>query len=123
MISLSPRLPAHWASFDIELQLEGRAFTLHWQRDEHPSTLVAANKRVAWGEWVPLAGLADKAVLLVRGEAPPAAAAPIGQALPPAGGESVAEHLADGLQVLDAVADGLDDHQDRHAEQQAPHTP
>jgi cyclic beta-1,2-glucan synthetase len=106
-LCLSPRLPAHWASFDISLKLQGREITVHWQRDEHPLTLVDSDRRLAWGEWLQLEGLPDPVTLLVRGGAP----------------ASVPQQLADGLQVLHPVADGLEDHQDGHAQQQAPHTP
>ena len=73
-LSLSPRLPAHWPSFEIRLKVQGRELTLHWERDAHPATLVEPNLRLAWGEWVELQRLPKTAVLLVRGE-PPAGSA------------------------------------------------
>ncbi len=69
-LSLSPRLPAHWASFNIRLQLQGRDIRIHWERDAHPRTLVASDRQLAWGEWVELERLPRKAVLLVRGAGP-----------------------------------------------------
>nr|MDQ6882193.1 hypothetical protein [Pseudomonadota bacterium] len=74
-LSLSPRLPAHWPSFEIRLKVQHRDLTLHWERDPHPATLVEADLQLAWGEWVDLEPLPPVAVLLVRG-APPTAAAP-----------------------------------------------
>ena len=74
MLSLSPRLPAHWPSFEIRLKVQEREITLHWERDSHPATLVAADLQLAWGEWVEFDRLPQPAVLLVRG-APPAAPA------------------------------------------------
>ena len=73
-LSLSPRLPAHWASFEMRLKVQGRELTLHWERDAHPATLVEPDVRLAWGEWVELQRLPKTAVLLVRGE-PPAGSA------------------------------------------------
>ena len=66
-LSLSPRLPAHWPSFEIRLQLQGRDIRIHWERDLHPRTLVTADRQLAWGEWVELDPLPRKLVLLVRG--------------------------------------------------------
>ena len=74
-LSLSPRLPAHWASFEIRLKVQGRELTLHWERDAHPATLVEPDVRLGWGEWVELQRLPKTAVLLVRG------APPVGSAL------------------------------------------
>ena len=69
-LSLSPRLPAHWPSFEIRLQLQGRDIRIHWERDAHPRTLVTADAQLAWGEWAELERLPRKAVLLVRGAGP-----------------------------------------------------
>ena len=69
-LSLSPRLPAHWPSFEIRVKLQGHDLTLHWERDAHPATLVKPDLRLAWGDWVELERLPKKAVLLVRGQAP-----------------------------------------------------
>ena len=69
-LSLSPRLPAHWPSFEIGLQLQGREIRIHWERDPHPHTLVSADRQLGWGEWVELEQLPRKAVLLVRGAGP-----------------------------------------------------
>ena len=80
MLSLSPRLPAHWPAFEMRLQVQGRALTLHWERDAHPATLVKADLQVTWGEWVQLQRVPPGAVLLVRGGPPtqpvPALSAP-----------------------------------------------
>lgn len=73
-LSLSPRLPAHWPSFEIRLQLQGRDIRIHWERDQHPRTLVTIDRQLAWGEWMELESLPRRAVLLVRGD-PPAAVA------------------------------------------------
>ena len=65
-------MPPHWPSFEIRLRLLGREITLHWERDAHPHTLVKPDLQLAWGDWVELERLPAKAVLLVRGVAPPA---------------------------------------------------
>jgi cyclic beta-1,2-glucan synthetase len=69
-LSLSPRLPAHWPAFELRLKLQGREIRIHWERDEHPHTLVTSDLQLAWGEWVDLERLPLKAVLLVRGAGP-----------------------------------------------------
>ena len=73
-LSLSPRLPAHWPSVELRLKLQGQDITLHWQRDDHPDTLIEPHCVLRWGEWVDLASLPPQAVLLVVGEAPPVTA-------------------------------------------------
>ena len=73
-LSLSPRLPAHWPSVEIRLNLQGREITVHWQRDEQDEPLVQADEVLGWGEWVAFDSLPQQAVLLVRGVAVAAAA-------------------------------------------------
>ena len=69
-LASTPRLPAHWPSFEIGLRLQGRDIRVHWERDPHPHTLVSADLQLGWGEWVELEQLPRKAVLLVRGAGP-----------------------------------------------------
>ena len=67
-LSLSPRLPAHWPSVELNLKLQGHEITVHWQRDTTSAVQIKADKTLAWGEWVALDSLAPQAVLLVIGE-------------------------------------------------------
>nr|MBA2673818.1 hypothetical protein [Ramlibacter sp.] len=69
-LALSPRLPAHWPSFELRLKVQQRDITLHWERYLHPARLLQPDLQVRWGEWVALDRLPAKAVLLVCGEAP-----------------------------------------------------
>ncbi|MDB5941217.1 MAG: glycosyltransferase 36 [Ramlibacter sp.] len=71
-LSLSPRLPAHWPSFELRLRVQERDITLHWERDLHPARLLEPDLQVAWGEWVELERLPRRAVLLVCGQPPQA---------------------------------------------------
>jgi cyclic beta-1,2-glucan synthetase len=68
--ALSPRLPAHWPSFELRLKVQQRDLTLHWQRDLHPAGLLQPDVQVGWGEWVQIESLPARAVLLVRGQGP-----------------------------------------------------
>ena len=69
-LSLSPRLPAHWPSFELRLQLQGRDITVHWQRDAAVTTPLDADRHLAWGEWTRLDALPETAVLRVSGSCP-----------------------------------------------------
>jgi cyclic beta-1,2-glucan synthetase len=69
-VALSPRLPAHWPSFELRLKVQQRDITLHWERDVHPARLLRPDLQVGWGEWVEFERLPARAVLLVCGEAP-----------------------------------------------------
>ena len=69
-LSLSPRLPAHWPSVQLQLKLNGREITVHWQRHPDTSDQVNAHQSLAWGEWVELDTLPMQCMLLVHGEAP-----------------------------------------------------
>jgi cyclic beta-1,2-glucan synthetase len=80
-LALSPRLPAHWPSFQLRLKVQQRDITLHWERDLHPARLLRPDLQVGWGEWVEFARLPPEAVLLVCGDAP---AAPASSLKPPA---------------------------------------
>ena len=71
-LSLSPRLPGHWPAVELRLQLQGHDITVHWQRDAAGTALVQADRQLAWGEWVRLDTLPEKAVLLVIGNCPTA---------------------------------------------------
>jgi cyclic beta-1,2-glucan synthetase len=82
-LALSPRLPAHWPSFELRLKVQQRDITLHWERDRHAAPSLQPDLRVGWGEWVELEALPAQAVLLVCGEAlamPPAPWGPPGRA-------------------------------------------
>ncbi|NMM05899.1 glucoamylase family protein [Polaromonas sp.] len=74
-LSLSPRLPAHWPSVELRLKLQERDITVHWQRERDSRWLQEADQVLAWGEWVELDTLPQRAVLLVRGEGVTAAPA------------------------------------------------
>ena len=66
-LSLSPRVPAHWPSFEITLQLDNRAASLCWQRAGLSAEGCPGYDRVlAPGEVVLLAELPEKAHLPVR---------------------------------------------------------
>ena len=71
-LSLSPRLPAHWPEVELRLQLQGHDITVHWQREPAGAAPLAADRQLAWGEWIELDTLPAKAVLLVRGNSTPA---------------------------------------------------
>ena len=71
-LSLSPRLPAHWPEVELRLQLQGHDITVHWQREPAGAAPLAADRQLAWGEWIALDTLPAKAVLLVRGTSTPA---------------------------------------------------
>jgi cyclic beta-1,2-glucan synthetase len=68
MLSLSPRVPAHWPAFEITLRLDGeQVVTVLWQRDAAANPAGPAPDRVlAEGETLRLAGLPAQARLLVR---------------------------------------------------------
>ena len=70
-LSLSPRLPAHWPAVQLHLLLQDRDITVHWQREPADAAAQPAVRQLAWGEWVQLDSLPEKAVLLVTGKAPP----------------------------------------------------
>ncbi|RYZ13250.1 MAG: hypothetical protein EOO24_00575, partial [Comamonadaceae bacterium] len=66
-LRLTPRVPAHWPRFDVELRLGASRLTLQWRRagsagiDAEP----APTRSVAAGEWVDRTELGDAAVLRV----------------------------------------------------------
>ena len=106
-LSLSPRLPAHWPTVDLVLKIQGRNITLHWQRDDHPVTLIAPHRTLAWSEWIAFDELPEPAVLLVRGEAPGR-----GRQAPATQPTLAAErgspvHNADAVAAVDVRAPGL----------------
>ncbi|RYF44282.1 MAG: hypothetical protein EOO25_00100 [Comamonadaceae bacterium] len=72
MLSLSPRVPAHWPSFEITLRLDGdRVVTLRWQRagEAGDNAGFAPDRTLAEGETVVLASLPAQASLLVQSPA------------------------------------------------------
>jgi cyclic beta-1,2-glucan synthetase len=69
-LALSPRLPAHWSSFELRLKVQQRDITLYWERNAHPARLLQPDLQLGWGEWVQLDRLPAKAVLVVSGEPP-----------------------------------------------------
>ena len=71
VLSLSPRLPAHWPSFELTLRLpEERVVTLRWQRaGVAGDDGFGPDRVVAEGEAVVLAGLPAQVRLLVQGAA------------------------------------------------------
>ncbi|MDP2034014.1 MAG: glucoamylase family protein [Polaromonas sp.] len=71
LLSLSPRVPAHWPAFKITLRLDGgQAVTLHWQRGAAADLAGRAPDRVlAEGEAVRLSELPAQALLLVHARA------------------------------------------------------
>jgi cyclic beta-1,2-glucan synthetase len=69
-LSVSPRVPAHWPSFEITLRLHERVVSLRWQR----AGLAAQGSFkvdlvIAPGQVILLAGLPAQATLLVQAEA------------------------------------------------------
>ena len=69
VLSLSPRVPAHWPAFEITLRLDGeRVVTLRWQRAgvAADGTGATPDRVLAEGETVVLAELPVQARLLVR---------------------------------------------------------
>ncbi|UUZ63062.1 hypothetical protein LP417_25480 [Polaromonas sp. P1-6] len=66
-LSLSPRVPAHWPSFEITLDLQERRVTIRWQRaDVAVEDGFKPDRVMAPGQVVMLAELPARAVLLVR---------------------------------------------------------
>lgn len=66
-LSLTPRVPAHWPTFEIILRLDGRVVTLRWQRaDVAQQANFKPDRVLAPGEVVRLAGLPEPAYLLVQ---------------------------------------------------------
>ena len=72
-ISLTPRLPAHWPSFEMDLRLEGHEIRLRWERavEGEPAGESLADRTLAEGEWLMLADLPARASVLVLGPAQP----------------------------------------------------
>uniref|UniRef100_UPI0040362EF8 GH36-type glycosyl hydrolase domain-containing protein n=1 Tax=Polaromonas sp. TaxID=1869339 RepID=UPI0040362EF8 len=68
VLSLSPRVPAHWPAFEITLRLEAeQVLSVRWQRDAAAAPAGPAPDRVlAEGEAVLLSALPRQARLLVR---------------------------------------------------------
>ncbi len=69
VLSLSPRVPAHWPAFEITLRLNGeRVVMLRWQRAGVPTEGAGfmPDRELAEGETVVLASLPTAARLLVR---------------------------------------------------------
>jgi cyclic beta-1,2-glucan synthetase len=65
-LSLSPCVPAHWPSFEIDLDVQGHALTIRWQRDDAAAEGGFQDARVvAPGQRVRLAELPANARLLV----------------------------------------------------------
>jgi len=58
---------------ELRLLLQGHDITVRWQRKRPDATRILADQQLAWGEWVELDTLPEHAVLLVYGEAVPAA--------------------------------------------------
>jgi cyclic beta-1,2-glucan synthetase len=70
-LSLSPRVPTHWDQFTIQLKLHGHDLTLRWDRVATAAQAEdEAQARLAWGEWIELAGLPQVALLQVSGAQP-----------------------------------------------------
>jgi cyclic beta-1,2-glucan synthetase len=68
VLSLSPRVPAHWPSFQITLRLDGnQVVTVHWDRGGAADAAEPVPDQVlAQGQEVVLADLPARAHLLVR---------------------------------------------------------
>jgi cyclic beta-1,2-glucan synthetase len=66
-LSLSPCVPAHWPAFEIDLNVQGHALTIRWQRDDAAAQDGFQDARVIpSGQVVRLAELPANARLLVR---------------------------------------------------------
>ncbi|WPH21865.1 GH36-type glycosyl hydrolase domain-containing protein [Variovorax paradoxus] len=63
MLSLTPRVPAHWPGFEIALRLEQRRLTLQWGT---PGAAATATHHAAIGEWIDWQALPADAVLRIR---------------------------------------------------------
>ncbi|KLN55638.1 GH36-type glycosyl hydrolase domain-containing protein [Variovorax paradoxus] len=62
MLSLTPRVPAHWPGFEIALRLEQRSLTLQWGT---PDAAATPTHHAAIGEWIDWQALPADAVLRV----------------------------------------------------------
>ncbi|AGU48576.1 putative carbohydrate-binding glycosyltransferase [Variovorax paradoxus B4] len=62
MLSLTPRVPAHWPGFEIALRLEQRSLTLQWGT---PDAAATPTHHAAIGEWIDWQALSADAVLRV----------------------------------------------------------
>ena len=71
-LSLSPRLPGHWPTVELHLQLQGRVITVRWLREPPGGALPPADQQLAWGQWTSLDALPNPALLLVIGNGPTA---------------------------------------------------
>ncbi len=65
--SLSPRVPAHWPSFEVIIALPGREARVRWSRNNAAVEPAQSHTRLAWGEWTPFADLPQGAVVVVTG--------------------------------------------------------
>ena len=69
-LSLSPRVPASWPSFEVTLNLQDKVVTLRWQRaDIQVDDAAKPDKVIAPGQVVALADLPKQALLLVQASA------------------------------------------------------
>ena len=67
-ISLSPCLPAHWPCVDVTLNIQNRIVHLRWQRmGEVTAENFKPDRTVPEGQWLSLADLPARSVLLVQG--------------------------------------------------------
>jgi cyclic beta-1,2-glucan synthetase len=64
-LSLNPRVPVDWPSFEITLRLGDRAFTLAWSRSKTDEATPAPWLEA--GQWIDWRALPDKAVLRITG--------------------------------------------------------
>jgi cyclic beta-1,2-glucan synthetase len=66
-LSLSPCVPAHWPAFEIELNVQGHALTIRWQRgDAEPEGGFEGYRAVAVGQVLQLADLPERVRLLMQ---------------------------------------------------------
>lgn len=63
MLSLTPRVPAHWPGFEIALRLGQRRLTLQWGA---PDAAATPTHHAAIGEWIDWQALPADAVLRIR---------------------------------------------------------
>ncbi|MET3442538.1 cyclic beta-1,2-glucan synthetase [Variovorax paradoxus] len=65
MLSLTPRVPAHWPGFEIALRLGQRSLALQWGTPEAAETTDEPTHHIAVGEWIDWQALPANAVLRV----------------------------------------------------------
>lgn len=65
LLSLTPRVPAHWPGFEIALRLGQRSLALQWGAPEAAETTDEPTHRIAVGEWIDWQALPADAVLRV----------------------------------------------------------